>query len=82
MQEGMYHDNFEGHKHECLKCRALRAELTELREAVRWEMECENQALLIGAQHDWLLRTMRGVYEMRETYKAARAAVDALVGEG
>jgi len=60
--------------------RAKDADYRALVEAVGWERECESQSIFMRAQYDWLPQTMRGISEMRETYRTARSVVDALVG--
>jgi len=60
--------------------RAKDADYRALLEAVEWERECESQSLFMREQYDWLPQTMRGISEMRETYRTASSVVDALVG--
>jgi len=96
-QKGTVGFSYDGLKVECSKCwfrchvehlpriaAAMDAErrLTELQEAVRWERECENFTHYARHAAYWLPYTWRGVSEIFESCKAARAAVDALVGEG
>ena len=53
------------------------ARLAELQEAVRWERECDS-----AWDSDNLPLKAPALYELFATYEAARAAVDAMVGEG
>lgn len=53
----------------------VEARLAELVEAVRWERECEENTHCGWGKWWW-----EGCHELHEIRRAARAAVDALVG--
>jgi len=63
------------------RARVAENSLAELQEAVRWERECSDYRI-------WIIRRQLFAekrcarYEVLDTFHAARAAVDALVGEG
>jgi hypothetical protein len=57
--------------------RAARSDYAALVEAVKWESECRYVRNVMRLWHRWPAQD-----EAQTSYLAARAAVDALVGEG